>query len=102
MVADETSSAVLEFKEVGSFHMTTGCGELAGNYVLDASDENAITFEVMMTTLVEGCTDAQVRQGLAVEDLIMKSTSFSVDSDSLTIAIDSDHDATFSFQPEGN
>ena len=92
LAADENSPAIIEFKEDGTFHMTTGCGELAGTYTLDGE---TISFEVQMTTMVENCSELQVQQALAVENLLMNATSYSVEEETLTIAIDGNNDARF-------
>ena len=95
LLAVTDSPAVIEFKANGAFTAMTGCGEVAGNYTLDAGDLESISFEAMVTTSVASCTDDQVAQGLAMENLIQNAIRYSIEDETLTIAIDDNNDAKF-------
>jgi|GEM_PF-1259878 len=91
--ADTDRPAIVTFNTDGTFHVNTGCGELAGSYSVDG---DTISFEVQMTTAMADCSEIQVGQGLAIENLIQNATNFSIEGGTLTLAIDDDNDANFS------
>ena len=92
IAADMDSTAIIEFKADGTFHMSTGCGEMGGIYTLDGE---TISFEVQMTTVVADCTEIQVAQALAIESLMQDVTSYSTSGETLTLSIDENNDAKF-------
>ena len=92
LAADMDSPAIIEFKADGTFHMSTGCGEMGGIYTLDGE---TISFEVQMTTVVADCTEIQVAQALAIESLMQDVTSYSISGETLTLSIDENNDAKF-------
>ena len=94
MEADMENRAVIEFNDDGTFHMSTGCGQLGGIYTLDGEN---ITFEVQMTTLAADCGDDLVAQALIIEEFLPSVTGYNIDEGegTLTLSIDDDHDATF-------
>ena len=85
LAADMDNPAIIEFNDDGTFHMSTGCGQLGGTYTLDGEN---ITFEVQMTTLAADCGDDQVAQALVIEEFLPDVTRYSIDEETLTLAID--------------
>ncbi len=96
MKADTDKPAVLELKEDGTFNMATGCGELSGTFTLDG---NIVAFEVMLATTVITCSDTQVEQALAVENIMQYATRYGIEGDELVVAIDDNRDAMFKLKP---
>lgn len=75
----------------GKFNASTGCGMVAGTYAVSG---NKITFNVEMTTMMADCSEQQMQQGLAFEEVLNAATKFYLDNANLTLVLENSSTAT--------